>query len=177
MKNQFFIGLDLGQTQDNTALAIIEQTEMPVTENPEERLRQYAVRHLQRWTLGTGYPRILADVAALFRKAALPRAKFIIDNTGVGRAIVDMFLKAKLPAHIVSVTIAGGDKAHVDKGIWYVPKKEMVGAVQMLLQTHRLRIAEGLPEAGTLTRELLAFRVKVPAASTDTFEAWRARPR
>ncbi len=46
----------------------------------------------------------------------------------------------------------------------------------MLLQNQRLKIAEGLPLADILTRELLAFRVKINLSTGhDSYEAWRER--
>ena len=43
----------------------------------------------------------------------------------------------------------------------------------MLIQQWRLRIAASLPEAKTLTEELLSFRYKITHASNLTYESWR----
>jgi len=45
--------------------------------------------------------------------------------------------------------------------------------VQVALQTDKLKIAEALPEAGTLVRELQDFQVKITEAANDTYGAWR----
>ncbi len=45
--------------------------------------------------------------------------------------------------------------------------------LQVLLQTRRLRIAQALPEAAILTKELETFQVKITAAANETFGAWR----
>jgi hypothetical protein len=39
-------------------------------------------------------------------------------------------------------------------GSYHVPKKELVTALQLVLQGRRLRIARDLPEAARLVREL-----------------------
>jgi hypothetical protein len=57
-----------------------------------------------------------------------------------------------------------------------VPKRDLVGVLQVLLQTRRLRIASQLPEATILERELLAFRAKTPTSGAEVAEAWRERP-
>jgi hypothetical protein len=45
---------------------------------------------------------------------------------------------------------------------------------QVLLQNGLLRVASGLPEAETLKRELLNFRVKIdPKTAHDSYEHWR----
>src|SRR5438477_511373 len=47
-------------------------------------------------------------------------------------------------------------------------------AVQVLLQSGRLKIAEGLPDTKTLVRELLNFKVKIdPVTAHDSYAAWR----
>lgn len=73
------------------------------------------------------------------------------------------------------VSIHGGDRVGWDERDSYrVPKRDLVGVVQLLLQTRRMRIAASLPEAATLRRELQAFRVTIdPATAHDSYAAWR----
>ena len=54
-------------------------------------------------------------------------------------------------------------------------KKNLVGALQVPLQTRRIRIPAGLPLAAELAKELEAFRVKVTAHRNEVFESWRER--
>ena len=42
-----------------------------------------------------------------------------------------------------------------------MPKRDLVSLMQVLLQTQRLKVAEGLPDAAVLVEELLNFRVKI----------------
>jgi hypothetical protein len=50
----------------------------------------------------------------------------------------------------------------------------LITVTQVLLQNGRLRVASGLPEAETLKKELLNFRVKIdPRTSHDSYEHWR----
>jgi hypothetical protein len=60
---------------------------------------------------------------------------------------------------------AGRKPARMEDRSWHVPKKELVSCLQVLLQGHRLKIAETLPEAKTLVRELETFQVKITAAA------------
>ena len=58
----------------------------------------------------------------------------------------------------VAVTITGGTEAsQPETDQWRVPKRDLVSVLQVLLQRKRLRFAAGLPEAGTLLRELRAY--------------------
>jgi hypothetical protein len=98
-----------------------------------------------------------------------------IDQTGVGRAVVDIFRDADVDATLFPVLITWGANVHFgDDGAYHVPKKELVSVLQVLLQGGRLTIAK-LPERETLVKELLAFRVKVTVSANETFEAWRER--
>src|SRR5476651_1156240 len=106
MYSDFFIGLDLGQTQDNTALAILERTEktfeIVYPDKPAriEKKWNFGCRDLKRWPLGTSYPAIVDDVAELVKKPPLGNAHLVIDGTGVGRPVTDMFAKARLPVRL-----------------------------------------------------------------------------
>jgi hypothetical protein len=81
-----------------------------------------------------------------------------------------------LAASLNPVLITVGHEVTIgDDGAWHVPKKELVSTLQVLLQSRRLLIAGRLPDAETLQRELLAFRVKITVARNETFESWRER--
>ena len=94
-----------------------------------------------------------------------------VDATGVGVAVTDMMRKDGL--HFHSVTITSGDKETREGSHWRVPKRDLISACQVLLQQRRLKIAASLPEAKTLTEELLNFRYKITQASNLTYESWR----
>jgi hypothetical protein len=60
-----------------------------------------------------------------------------------------------------------------ENGSLYVPKKELVSTLQVLLQLRRLQVARTLPEALLLVKELEHFRVNVTTPRAETFESWR----
>jgi hypothetical protein len=166
----YFLGLDLGQAQDYSALVVLETTD---TDPP----RTYAGRHLQRWSLGTSYPTVAKDAAGIAEAMALSwrgRVTLAVDATGVGRAVVDLLRREPMPhVHLIPILITGGDAVTQDKGFWHVPKRDLIASVQVALQTQRLKIAAALPEAATLTRELENFQMKITLAGHDTYGAWR----
>jgi hypothetical protein len=176
---RFTVGLDLGQAQDFCALSVVERRETPDPVDPTRTAREFAVRHLKRWPLGTPYTDVVADVGALLARDPLPGSPLVVDATGVGRPVVEM-LRAGLPkAKLVPVTITGGHAVHLGPagvGGWSVPKKDLVAVMQTLVQQRRFHTAPTLPEAALLSRELQAFKVKVNAATgNETFESWRER--
>jgi len=167
---EFVAGLDLGQAHDYTALAIAE-VRRPVTGPPH-----LDVRHLERLR-GVRYPEVVRLVkerlVALTTPYPRPTVRLALDRTGVGRAVGDAFVEAGLPCDLVQVTIHGGDAVSKDDAGWRVPKRDLVGAVQIMLQTGRLKVAQVLPEAATSVREATAFRVTINERGHDSYAAWR----
>ncbi len=129
-----------------------------------------SVRHLERLALGTSYPTIVQRVAALLASPPLRGdAVLIVDGTGVGAAVVDDFRLAL--RSLKDVTITGGVNVTFEPPDRYkVPKRDLVSALQSLLQADRLKIARGLPEAPTLVNELLNFQVTITEAANDRYE-------
>jgi len=194
----FFIGLDLGQLNDYTALAIAERIEPPVASlsaypwqpghplyekgkhlvsTPQPPLLKvqayYHLRHLQRFPLRTSYPSIVAEVKALVSLPELDDdVTLVVDHTGVGVAVFDMLEDADLPCPLYGVTIHGGNTVTYERGRYAVPKRDLITFMQVLLQHTRLRIAKDLPDAGTLTKELLEYRLKIdPTTAHDSYNA------
>ena len=157
----YIIGLDLGQAKDFTALAIIEKLE-------DDQLTVYHVRKLER-TRGTPYPNVVARVQAILEK--LPDADLVEDATGVGAPVVDMFNEAGLEPK--AIYIHGGDRVTREGNTWRVPKRDLVGVLQVLLQNQKLKVAPG-PLTDTLVNEMLNLKVKIdPATAHDSYSAWR----
>ena len=176
--HDYFLGLDLGQAQDPTALAVIERASW------RGNFPQYSCRHLRRWQLGTPYTKIVQDVDRMAwaigpsGQLLLPGATLVVDGTGVGRAVVDMFRQIPaLSSRTRAVVITFGHATTFDRmsGAWHVAKKELVGILQALMQTGRLKVASSLSDAQILIKELLNFRAKITTAGNETFEAWRER--
>jgi hypothetical protein len=69
------------------------------------------------------------------------------------------------------VAVTAGHAVQPDGAGWHVPKKELVGALQVLLQSRRLQVARSLPMSTVLVKELEKFRVKITPATNETFEA------
>jgi hypothetical protein len=165
--NQFYIGLDLGQAQDYTALSVVEV----ISEKRGERsFKIFHVRHLHRYPLGTPYPEIVASVLTLSDK--IRSGKLVVDATGVGRPVIDLLKKEGLSP--TEILIHGGDSTTHEGLLWRVPKRDLVSTLTVAFQTNRLKIASALPEAKTLIDELLNFKVKINLKTAhDSYEAWR----
>lgn len=158
------MGLDLGQAADYTALTIIEKTgKSPAL---------FQGKHLHRFPLGTPYPEIVREVGALLSTPQLVgKCRLVVDATGVGRPVVDLLRKARLRP--IPVVITSGDRVTVEGGFLRVPKRDLAGSLQVLLQTQRLKIAATHPLVPVLTEEMKNFKVKLTLSGHDTYGAWR----
>ena len=153
----FILGLDLGQAQDPSAIGIVEQCELDLH-----------LRHLERLPLGTAYPAVVEHVTGLMQ--ALPaRSALVVDAGGPGRPVVDAMRERGLEP--IPVSITSGKRSRHARGMFYVPKRELVRGLVVAFENERLKIATGLPLAEAFMRELEAFRVQLTAKGRDTYAA------
>lgn len=166
---KYFLGLDLGQLQDYTAIVVVERKNFMYEDRPPE----YHIRHIERPRLGTPYPEIVELVKKMLNTPQLiGKTALVVDKTGVGGPVVDMFERAFLRP--VAITITAGNEVTVDSGGYKVPKRDLVTNLQVLFQTGRLKVAAELKEAQILVQELLNFKVKIDLKTAhDSYEAWR----
>jgi hypothetical protein len=183
----YTVGLDLGQVNDNSALAVVERVHVlppgmgfahwerhqddEVSPQLTEELR---VVHLQRWQLGSAYHVVVEDVCRLMRTPELEGALLSVDATGVGRGVMDMFRDAFMAGRMGAwpaqpVTITAGEQSHGA----HVTKRDLLSSLLLPIQQGRLRIAAGLPLGEVLERELTSFRMKLSAAGRDSYEVTR----
>jgi hypothetical protein len=173
-RNRFVTGLDLGQARDYTAIAVLERTTVPPVDPALEAVDHYAVRHLERMPLGMPYTAICNHLVSLFARAPLTGTILAVDETGVGRPVVDLLDTSRIRADLRPITITGGLEAHRGDGLgWKVPKKCLVSTMQVLLHGRRLTVAKSLPFTPILVEELLNFQVKITEAANETFGTWR----
>jgi hypothetical protein len=165
----FTVGVDLGQEVDFSAIAVVERIAVA-------KGAVLAVRHLERLPLGTPYPKVVDRLVALFDRAPLSGGTLVVDETGVGRPVVDLLRTLPIRAAVRPLTITSGSRARLDEhGRWRVAKKLLVANVRSLLGTGRLKVVDGLPEAAVLVRELADFRVTITERANETFGASSGR--
>lgn len=194
-----YVGVDLGQQRDYTAISVTERVLVPMGKfhrepyydgftqrtrwrSEQEGAPEYHVRHLERPALGTPYTEVVERIAELVKELG-GRPILAVDATGVGRPIMDMLHKTLVEelegtdiyVDRCTVTITGGDSAtkNPDGGV-RVPKRDLISSTLVLLQNGQLKIADALPLKDTLVKELLNVRVKINISTFhDSYEAWR----
>jgi hypothetical protein len=184
-ERRYVVGVDLGQSQDPTAIAIIEHkigvldegsdfdrhTGLATRQTPKEFLD---VRHLQRLQLGTTYPSQVQSVKDLLGFPPLNDPEnptdLVIDASGVGRPVADLFNDAGLDPIQVTIT-AGNEVTPQGNNRWHVAKTVLISTVDALLHTGTLRFAASLNEAAAMRDELKDFRRKLSDAGRATYAA------
>jgi hypothetical protein len=194
--SDFFVGVDLGQKQDFTALCIVERAELMfdvrdlVTWECKRETR-FELRYMERVKLRTPYPavveRIREVVMALKRANPAPggRRTLVVDATGVGAPVVDLLRASKMDCDLVAAVITGGDSSAKTSGAkasgakagdWRVPKRDLIVGLQLMFDLRQLRIARGLPDTEILMKELMGMRVKMSAAGHESYGSGREGP-
>lgn len=158
----------------HTAIAVIETTiEHRVSSLHQTKVvarpARHALRHLER-LLGLSYVEQAEAVRMPMARPELEGAALVIDQTGVGRPVADIF-RAAGPKP-TGLLITGGQEASTGTGrALHVAKVQLISMLQAKLHDGSLRIAKGLPEAAVLAHELAEFRVSFTAAGAMTFGA------
>ena len=101
--SSYVVSVDLGQSTDPTAIAVIEWQKGVMDHGTEwerhaglsghlQKPAEFAdVRHLERLPLGMSYPSVVQRIADMLARPPIEGAELIIDETGVGRAVGDIF--------------------------------------------------------------------------------------
>jgi hypothetical protein len=168
MQHEFYyIGCDLGQTIDPTAISIARvQWSADAPKRPI-----FQIGYLERMPLHTPYPGIVRHVRSLMSKEPfLGRCELILDLTGVGRPVADLFSQQGVKSVKVSIT-AGDGATRDERGVWHVSKLLLVSTVQALLHDGRLQVQNDLAEAPILKSELFDFRASVTDSGNWRFGA------
>lgn len=179
----FVLGVDFGSMADRTAMVVNEWSVATLTtlsqvymqREPEvirrDRVIHHSIRALHRPATGTAYPAVveqiriwLEDLPPMERKTVLA-----VDGTGLGGPIVDYLTKERL--NPFAVVITGGGVVDISGMKASVPKSHLAGAMQVALQTGRLKISADLNESAVMLREMQMFKVKISTSGHEMFES------
>ena len=146
MFESYFIGLDLGQSHDFTAIAVLERAVLQREFNHAvwafRKEVQLHLRHLERVPIGTPYPDVVRRVVEITRSPLLTGPVHLaVDNTGVGAAVTDLLRAAQPKAALLPVTITGGDTQNFSHGNHRVPKRDLIVGLQLLRLAGRPHVA------------------------------------
>lgn len=163
---RYVLGLDLGQQNDYSVLSIFN-----VKFDGDNR-PLYELPYMKRFSLKTSYVDIVDEVIAIITKYnLLLNYSLIVDYTGVGRPVVDLFRQKHL--NPVALSITGGARTNWVTNVEVnVPKKDIVTYLQLVLQNNRIALAHDLPLLRTLTQEFLSFQLKIRDNTTSVTSSY-----
>jgi hypothetical protein len=179
----YTVGVDLGQAQDPTAVVVETELTKRVFEDGwssglQEAVErsEHRVRHAERLPLGLPYPEQVAHVRGIMMAPELPRgAELVVDMTGVGRPVFEMFERDGLRPVGVQITAGLDETLGEHRREHRVPKITLVSRLQAALHAGELKFAAGLAEEGALRQELGDFRMRFTDAGRAQFGAREGR--
>jgi hypothetical protein len=108
----YFIGLDLGQRRDFSAVAVIQRQDHMAAWSPNPTCSLF-VRDLERMDLGLSYTKVAQRVCEIMQNPAMAgQSRLVVDATGVGAPAIDLLRDAGIGGRTTAVTITGGEQAH-----------------------------------------------------------------
>lgn len=197
----YFLGLDLAQVRDFSALSIIERKEIHDVMGPATadrgspasiRLasRIYIVRKLERWKR-MSYTQIGEITKEVFNSVSVQSRMTMQDLDGEEKdgtyrrrlggpyLVMDSTgIGAPVRDHLrsiglvpVPVILSAGDSVHGTTGGIGVPKRDVVTTIRVLLEKGQLKVASSCPLKDIFFTELRNFKLLVTPSGKDTYGA------
>jgi hypothetical protein len=159
---RLYVGLDPASRVDYAGIVVNE---------PEGAGREmrHAVRHIER-TRGLSYP-LLAEKLRILIERLNGSVTVAVDSTGLGGPMMDYLRDAGLKARLVPITFTAGHETRHEGGAYFVPKRELISNLGLLLETSRLRLSKTMKHASVLQRELESFTQTLSASGRDSYSA------
>jgi len=143
------LGLDLGQRQDHSAIAVVRGAEEPDGAFDYVKWVQpvrtvWEADPLRRLPLGTLYTTVVEQVARLVRRPEMEgRCTVVADATGVGMPVMEMLRRAGMRARLMPVIVTSSSgPARCTEGVWHVGRRELLTGLREMLEERRVRIPE-----------------------------------
>lgn len=165
-----YFGLDLGQRNDYSAIAVIDLVEdISAHRDPVTfefyRTHKFCLRGVHRFPLGTPY----TEMPALVREcvvhpppghfAKLPQSVLAIDAGGPGVPVVELIRQARLDPVVLPVFITGGAMGSLlPNGMYSVPRRELVTLLRLSLENQKLVFPASMPLKDELSAEIAAIQ-------------------
>ena len=118
---RYFLGIDLGQRQDHSAIAVLKRhTQLtgdrdPVTYKPYE-VTTLVLSHIERLPLNMPYPELIWKIKDLLANPNIERDhRIAIDATGVGGPFLDFLRQNGVNRNLFAVSITSGETQSVQR--------------------------------------------------------------
>ena len=180
---QVFIGLDLGQRENHSAIVVVERFEVMPEYTDVLRgkgpYKKYVVRAAERVGLGTPYDEVVGRVKRMVTRLE-GRCFVVVDESGVGVPVVESMRRVGMGCSIFPIVITTGQQATATS----VPRAVLVTHLQMMVERRELDIAWGCRHGEELQREMAHLQLSGKSgeegddlAMALALACWKARVR
>ena len=188
MKEHYYIGVDLGQVNEPTAIAVLEFSE---SLGPERNrvtwqfpvIKRWALLQVERMRLGKEFSDVARRVGQIARYFGGPHRPLpgsawyyrgpavtvtvIADATGLGSPVLEMIRKEPMRAEIVGVKITCGSGANKADKRWNVAKTELLGRLAAMVDNGELSAAEDLENKEQWLEEMESVNAETLQGNPD----------
>ena len=166
--SRYWLGVDLAQAQDNTALVVIHDECLPTWGGGSRQVlapRRRTVVFADKFR-GVSYPDVVSHVIRTMSKDALRgRTRLVIDASGLGRVVSDLLTEQRVEHHAIQMTVG---QNWVKKGRYVnVGKMLLLETLSIMFATGDLTFAHDLPLRGDILAELETFQLEQTAAGNQ----------
>ncbi len=176
---QAILGLDLGQSQDPTAAALllnIDQTQSPYNwiDSTHPTVNHWRLASTKVWPLQSPYTQVAAHLYKICKSIQLqhPTTPLILlaDATGIGRPTLEIIHKEftshskPSPARIEGIVFTAGTTVTETKhpalpvDLFQVPKLDLIQTLLQAMESNQLQPAPGLADQHILAAQLKSLR-------------------
>jgi hypothetical protein len=160
------ISLDPAQLRDWSAVAVVDMHMVP-----EKRQFHYNLIAMNR-KQGLPYDQIVDWVAGVLKKPEFMKGQppeFVLDATGVGVAVNDMFRAKRIRAR--AVTITAGNTLNRQESTIHLGKARLIGTFLGAFDSGKVHVNPNMPIWPALEKEMLSFRAEMSEQGHAKFEA------
>jgi hypothetical protein len=166
--SRYWLGVDLAQAQDNTALVCVHDECLPIWGGGSRQVlgpRQRTIVFADKFK-GVSYPDIVSHVIRTLTKEPLRgRARLVIDASGLGRVVSDLLFDQGVRHDAVQMTV-GQNWVEKDRYV-NVGKMLLLETLSVLFATGDLTFAHDLPLREDILAELETFQLEQTAAGNQ----------
>jgi hypothetical protein len=186
---RFCLSVDLGSERDPSAFSLIERIEkirdknilshpvhMMRRDEPITVVSELHLAYMEKIPLKTPYHVIVEKAKFIVnRPEFVNNIALVVDRTGVGIPVVQMMYNQGLAP--IGISIHGGNSVTSSKGVYNVPKRDLVMALLTAIQMKRFktRSPETMPIIKDFRTQLEGFQMKISNSGHDSYEAWTER--
>jgi hypothetical protein len=190
IRKYFAMALELGKTTEGTAIAMMERLDPPDSPGPPmapPAKARYELKGIQRFPPDQGYGQITAKTLELIEEAKGKSQQehkrsmnfdlsWILDQTAVGKPVVDLVLEKLGHPFAYRVIFAGSHTERESDGLHFISKHLLISEIEALLEEGRLKFSADDTLADDLKEGLLNYKQQSSQTVTPDIDPWRDQP-